>query len=163
MRTQNYRQDASRHALAVATFHEQMADFARRERLVRLREARHLSQEDAAHGVGVTTKSLRAWEKGGAIRWHNAQKLAKFYGVEPESIVQHESTKGSGDAPDLMAFLENDTSQLDRIEAKLDDLLTQLAAKELPSGFDQAAFQAGAQPAPSDAGPQRQPAKRAAS
>lgn len=67
-----------------------MADFARGERLRGLREGRHLSQEEAAHDLGVSVKSVRTWEKGGGIRWHNAQALGAFFGVDAESLVSRE-------------------------------------------------------------------------
>jgi transcriptional regulator with XRE-family HTH domain len=70
-----YPTNTSLRADALVTLRQQMADFARAERLRDLRDARHLSQEDAAHEIGVSVKSLRAWEKGGGIRWENALLL----------------------------------------------------------------------------------------
>jgi transcriptional regulator with XRE-family HTH domain len=90
VRTKNYRKIPSRNAELADTFRRQMADFARGQHLVKLRQARHLSQEDAAYEIGVTSKSLRAWEHGGKIRWDNAKKLAEFYGVEAEGLVSRE-------------------------------------------------------------------------
>lgn len=120
-RTTNYRQDASRRVIALATFQQQMADFARADQLVQLRERKRLSQENAAHEIGVSAKSLRAWEHGGGIRWHNVKKLAAFYGVKPESLVVQEPDRAQP-TPDLMPSL-NGNGQLDRIEAMLRTLL----------------------------------------
>lgn len=121
VRTQNYREISSRRAEAVATFREQMTDFARGELLRQLREKRPgLSQEDAAHGIGTTSKSLRKWEKGGAIRWHNAVKLGTYYEIDPSSLVIHESI--ADEVPDLMGALSPEPPSW------LADLQTQLAA-----------------------------------
>lgn len=64
-----------------------MADVARGERLRALREARHWSQETAAHRIGVSVKTLRAWEKGGRIKWANAKRAGEELEVDPESLV----------------------------------------------------------------------------
>lgn len=67
-----------------------MADTARGEHLLWLRGERHLSQEQAAHEVGVSVKTYRAWEKGGAIQWKNARRVAELFDVDPESLVSRE-------------------------------------------------------------------------
>lgn len=64
-----------------------MADFARGELIRKLREDLHLSQEEAAHRIGVSVKTIRAWEKGGKIRWPNAKSAGKVYSVDPEELV----------------------------------------------------------------------------
>lgn len=97
-----------------------MTDFVRGERLRSLREARHLSQEAVAFELRVSTKSVRAWEHGGKIRWKNAKALAAFYGVDPEGLVTREEL--DGDAPDVLGVLGS-PDQLARIEGKLDQLL----------------------------------------
>lgn len=89
-RTKNYRSAPSRRPVALATFRQQMADYARAERLRELREARHLSREKVAAEVGVSTKTLYSWENGGGIRWENAKELAAFYDVDPESLVSRD-------------------------------------------------------------------------
>jgi DNA-binding XRE family transcriptional regulator len=101
-----------------------MADFVRGEQLVKLRG--HVSQEKAASEIGVSAKSLRAWEKGGSIRWYNAEKLAAYYEVAPESLVIHESVLSTNGAPDLMGALASPTSQLDRVEAMLEAIMAHL-------------------------------------
>jgi transcriptional regulator with XRE-family HTH domain len=120
-RTTNYRAGASRGPVVLATFRDQMADFARAERLRELRKDTHLSREKVAGEIGVTTKTLYSWENGGSIRWHNAQKLAAFYGVDPESLVSREFSEAVGVSE----------SQLDRIEAKLDRLVSLLEPPEV--------------------------------
>lgn len=95
-RTQNYRAGHSRGPVALATFRDQMADYARAEHLRELRAATHLSREKVAAEIGVTTKTLFSWENGGKIRWPNAKKLGAFYGVDPESLVSREIPAAAG-------------------------------------------------------------------
>lgn len=113
-RNRNYRKTSFTQAELVASFRKQMADFARGERLVQLREAKHLTQDEAAHQIGVSEKSLRAWEKGGKIRAENVRRVGAFYEVDPNELVDRESLDDDGNG----GF-----TQLDRIEAKLDRLL----------------------------------------
>ena len=75
-----------------------MADYARSEELRRLREKRHWSQETAAHEIGVTTRTLREWEKGGAIKWVNAKRAGRTYGVDPERLVSREQVNDPDEA-----------------------------------------------------------------
>lgn len=123
MRTSHYLSNTSRNADRLVTFHQQMADFARGQRLRALRDERHLSQEDAAHEIGVTTKALRAWEKGGKIKWENAKSAGAFYGVDPESLVSREV----GSIPGVPGA---EKSQLDRIEETLNAVLAELATTQ---------------------------------
>lgn len=116
-RTSNYRPGSSRNAASLDTFRQQMADFARGQRLKELREDAHLSQEDAAHKIGVSTKSVRVWEKGGKIKWANAKKAAALYKVDAESLVTREEGVAS------WGVASDEEPQLDRIEAKLDLLI----------------------------------------
>lgn len=74
----------------MARFRQQMADHARGEKLKTLRNQRRLNQEDAAHEIGVSAKTLRAWEKGGPIKWENAKAAASFYEVDAEGLVERE-------------------------------------------------------------------------
>lgn len=111
--TQNYRPGSSRKHLTLASFREQMADFARGERLLELRKTTHLSRERAAMEIGVSAKTLFEWEHGGKIRWENAQKAALFYSVDPESLVTR----------DIAVLPEAEPSQLDRIEANQEEML----------------------------------------
>lgn len=120
----HYPQNTSLRAKRLDSFRQQMADFARAERLRDLREARHLSQEDAAHEIGVTVRSLRAWEKGGGIRWANAKSAATFYGVDPESLVSREQGEDDEGAPERPA----DVELHQEIAALRMELLAELAA-----------------------------------
>ncbi len=121
-RTRRYRAGTSQRAGSLASLREQMADFARGERLRELRQALHLSQEDFAHEVGVTAKTVRTWEHGGKIKWPNAKNVARFVGVDPEELVEREPV---GSAPSLPPPAVTGT-QLDRIEQKLDLILSAL-------------------------------------
>lgn len=82
-----------------------MADHARGETFRRLREERHLSQEDAAHELGVSVKTVRAWEHGKGIKWENAKVAGRFYGVDPETLVDRELPAGEVDVGQLAAEL----------------------------------------------------------
>ncbi len=116
----------------MATFREQMADFARAELLRQLREGARLSREKAAAEIGVSAKSLYAWEHGGKIKWVNAQKAGAFYGVDPESIVSRDEPGSK------MAEMDFTETQLDRIEAKLDEVLRRLGDDGYPPPPDDA-------------------------
>lgn len=151
----HYRHGSSQNAGSLATFREQMADYARAERLRELRRAKHLSRERVASEIGVSTKTLYAWENGAKIKWENAQKAGAFYGVDPETLVSRASSSEgvAGEEPE---------EQLDRIEAKLDELLD-LARTIDPAAItepliedveDQAAPRASTDPAATDNGAQ---------
>ena len=102
-----------------------MADYAKGEQLRSLREAAHMSREDAAHAIGVTTRALYVWEvKDGPIKWENAQRAAKVYGVEPETLVSREKLGGYGEQLDRM---EQQLAELRQGQA---ELLKRLAAAQ---------------------------------
>ena len=117
-RTQNFLSAGSPNALRLATFRQQMADYARGQRLRELRERKHESQENVAYGLGVSVKTIRSWEHGGKIRWLNAKRLGAFYGVDAESLVSREELSAEEIGPALAG-----DDQLDRIEEKLDQVL----------------------------------------
>lgn len=122
-------------------------------RLAALRDSRGLSQEELAHLAGISVKTISRFENGRHDGSRSTvRSLAKALKVNEHEIV------GPPPAP-----LGLGDSQLDRIEAKLDELLTQLAASQLPAGFDAAAFQAGAQQAPSAEEPPRRTGSQQAS
>jgi len=124
----NYRQNTSLRANALVTLRQQMADFARAEKLRKLRDDRHLSQEDAAHEIGVSVKSLRAWEKGGGIRWANAKTVAAFYGVDPETLVSRERD-GGGPTPDVLGtFSRSDSELLREVASQVAQLASSTSA-----------------------------------
>lgn len=53
-----------------------------------LRLERGLTQEDLAKNLGVSRGSIWIWESGtGKIGDLNRYKVARFFGVEPEQIV----------------------------------------------------------------------------
>ena len=114
------------------TFLDQMADYARGERLRELRERRRMSQEHVAGEVGVSTKTVWSWEHGGKIKWANAQRIAAFYGMDPEELV----TRDLADTPDMLGTLNGNgpalslEERLDEIDRKLDELLRRLPAQD---------------------------------
>ena len=122
-RTSHFPTATSSQAQLVARFRQQMADHARGERLKSLRTDRRLNQEDAAHEIGVSTKTLRTWEKGGPIKWENAKAAATFYEVEAESLVEREPGTS-------IATLAENPDQLNRIERKLDEILDYISGRQ---------------------------------
>lgn len=110
-----YRPGASRGRQSLVSFRAQMADYAKGDVLLMLRTRKRMSREAVAAELGVTTKTVYAWEKqNGGIRWEHARKLGSFYDVEPESLVTRDPDEAAG-VPSR--------EQLDRIE----ETLTQLA------------------------------------
>lgn len=104
-----------------------MADYARGATFKRLREDRHLSQEDAAHEIKVSVKTLRSWEHDGGIKWDNAKHAAKFYGVAPEDLVDRELPESD---EERHARLDEELSELrDGLAAAL-DALSRLVPRE---------------------------------
>jgi transcriptional regulator with XRE-family HTH domain len=139
-----------------------MADYARGEVLRELRAAtptddgKRLSQEDAAHKIGVTAKTLRSWEGGGPIKWENAQKAAAFYGVEPADIATRDQAEDLGPAH----------AEIRRIEAKLDLLLQHFGVELEPETISEAVEKVrgrlGGEGPPPDSGERRHHDRRAA-
>jgi DNA-binding XRE family transcriptional regulator len=125
-RSRHYRGTGSSNAERLARFRQQMADVARGDLIRRLREDRHLSQEDAAHEIGVSVKTIRAWEKGGGILWPNAKRAGRFYGVEPETLVSRED----GESIEVEIASDKLDDRLDRLEAKVDRLVDALNSEE---------------------------------
>lgn len=125
-RTHHFPSAPSQRAELLASFRKQMADHARGERLKALRTERRLNQEDAAHEIGVSAKTLRTWEKGGPIKWENAKAAANFYEVDPESLVEREP------APpiDLMDALKDaEVPSVKRVEDQIAALRTELLSE----------------------------------
>ncbi|MFT4035906.1 MAG: helix-turn-helix transcriptional regulator [Patulibacter sp.] len=93
-----------------------MADYAKGQLLRELRASTGKSREQVAHELGVTTKTVYAWENSGGIKMGNAIKIADLFGVEdPATLISRESAG---------------VSQLDRIEAKLDAILGRLGVAQ---------------------------------
>jgi transcriptional regulator with XRE-family HTH domain len=90
-------------------------DAQRREELAaRIKELRGLrTQQAIADRVGVTLRAYQAWEAGGGITWENIEALAKAFGVSEDYLLY-------GEVGDRLRA----GTQLERIEAKLDALLT---------------------------------------
>lgn len=109
----------------------------------RLRELRkqrgNPPQQTVAERVGVSYRSLQAWEAGETKpNYGSLQKLAVYYGVSEEHILM-------GGA-DLAPVEPVDQDQLDRIEQKLDrqyamlsQLLTKLTTDEAISAMEEGA------------------------
>lgn len=98
------------------------------QRLTELREQRGgPPQEVVAQEVGVSYRSIQAWEAGETKpSWRNLTQLATYYGVSPEFILVGENGTTAA-VPD---------TQLERIEAKLDELLELVRAIERGSLAD---------------------------
>jgi transcriptional regulator with XRE-family HTH domain len=73
-------------------------------------------QPQIAERVGVTLRAYQEWEAGGGIAWPNLEKLADIHGVSTDWL-EH------GDEQPVPA-----PSQLDRIERKLDEVLSRIGA-----------------------------------
>lgn len=118
----------SQNAERLASFHQQMADVTRGDRLRRLREQRHISQEEAAHNIGVTTKTYGLWERGARIRWKNAVQAGAFYGVDPDELVTREVTTGAPFATESAEVLRAVEELRREVAAMKMELLTAVAA-----------------------------------
>jgi len=102
-----------------------MSDYARGEYLKELREGRRLNQEDAAHEIGVSAKTLRTWEKGGPIKWENAKAAGAFYEVDPEQLVTRETS--TADLSDAFSQAEPDSELKEMLREVLDQQAQLLA------------------------------------
>lgn len=90
------------------------------ERLLELRERHGLSQEDAAHKVGITTRQWQRWETGESMPYpRNLDAVASRFGISVADFF------------DEPADISVDVGQLDRIESKLDEILSLLRDPEV--------------------------------
>lgn len=108
-----------------------MADVARGERIKQLRKARHWSQETAAHRIGVSVKTVRAWEKGGRIKWANAKRAGEELDVDPESLVSVDRPE-AGEPPEAdyaMATKADLLAMQSRLLAEIAKVQKQLQAR----------------------------------
>lgn len=88
-------------------------------RLRDLRRSRNWSQEDAAHAMGTTTSTWGRWERGQVQPYERHwQRIAEVFGEEA-------AREARGTPP---GFEASGKSQLDRIEAKLDQVLEGMTA-----------------------------------
>lgn len=119
----------------------------RRERVVQrltdLRERHGLSQEDAAHKVGVTHRQWQRWEAGESMPYpRNLDGVASAFGISIQEFFD--------DQP-----LPPDPVQLDRVEAKLDELLGLLRPKGPAEALEAEADRIDAMPPRNGAKPRR--------
>lgn len=57
------------------------------ERMKLARQVAGLSQEEAAHRLGVTTRTYARWERGETAGWlSQVERIAEAFGVDPEEI-----------------------------------------------------------------------------
>lgn len=105
---------------------------AQAERIKELREAKgrregtKISQETAAHEIGVSVRQYRTWESTGAdMMPENVKAAAAYYGTTVDYIERGEAAGGA--TPDLST---NGRPSLDQIDAKLDQILETLRNAE---------------------------------
>lgn len=103
---------------SVAELQMALADKARGAHIQRLRQRKRLTQQAMAEKLGIAYRTYQTWESGTMPEWPNLEKLALALGTTPERLI------GDDEIPE--------PSQLDRIEAKLDELLELLR----PSGTE---------------------------
>jgi transcriptional regulator with XRE-family HTH domain len=101
-----------------------LEDKARGQRIAALRKNKRLTQQAMADRLKIGYRTYQTWESGSVMpEWPNLEKLAKFFKVKPEDII------GEIPDPDRLLGPGNEISiQLDRLEAKLDRALGELAA-----------------------------------
>lgn len=122
------------------------------ERLLELRERHGLSQEDAAHKVGITTRQWQRWETGESMPYpRNLDAVASRFGISVAEFF------------DPAEAVTADVAQLDRIEAKLDEILSRLPAEGLAEVLEQEAARLAEQRERPAAKSPRKPPRRKAS
>lgn len=128
-----------------------LADKARGQHIKRLRESRRLTQQAMAEKLGIAYRTYQTWEAGTMPEWSNLERLATALGVRAEELI--------GEDPPAAAS----QSQLDRIEAKLDQLLEVLSPSSRAEGpaevLEEAAARARAQRTPPAATSRRTPGR----
>lgn len=120
----------------------------------RIKELRgHLPQPVLAEKLGVSLRAVQKWEAGeSAPQWDNIVRLSKLFDVTQNYLLY-----GKRDAA------SDELSQLDRIEAKLDDLLSRLPVEGLAEVLEAEAARLAELRERSDAASLRKPQKRKAS
>lgn len=118
-----YAQDATTATRKVRTVAElQMAleEKARGQHIARLRRAKRMTQQAMAEKLGIAYRTYQTWEAGTMPSWPNLERLAIELGVRPEDII------GDEPAVAIQAMVATDSTQLDRIEAMLVEVLERL-------------------------------------
>lgn len=88
-------------------------------RIAELRNQAHLTQPVVAERVGVSLRAYQKWEAGKTRpNWTNLEHLAEVFGVKEDEII--------GDAT-----LDDEASQLSRMENKLDWIMDALDHSEI--------------------------------
>jgi transcriptional regulator with XRE-family HTH domain len=94
----------------------------RAERIRALKEQHpETTWEEIAGFVGVTPRAAQAWAEDGQIRARNAKRLAELFDADYDWIYW-------GRGQDSHVSTELDAKQLDRIEQKLDSIVSALAS-----------------------------------
>lgn len=115
-----YAQNATtrpRRVHSLAELRMALEDKARGQRISTLRKRNHLTQQAMAERLGIAYRTYQTWEAGRMPEWHNVEKLAKFFKVKPEAIVG-----------EITEFDADTLSQLDRIEQRLEEAITEVRA-----------------------------------
>jgi transcriptional regulator with XRE-family HTH domain len=122
--------------LAMAADAEQLHAQAQRIRKLRKDKGRRggvfISQETAAHGIGVSSRTYRTWEAEGAeLKLENLKALAAYYDTVPDYIER--GLTHPAPTPDL-----GKPTQLERIEQavvaideKIERLMLELSDREM--------------------------------
>lgn len=109
------------------------------QRLRRLRESKLVSQETAAHGIGVSVRAYRDWETGkGGISDENAPKVAAYFDTTTDFLrLGHELGEGTViEGEDVLALIARNTERLERLEEVIDELAENLhSVRELTEGL----------------------------
>jgi DNA-binding XRE family transcriptional regulator len=118
-------------AADVERLHEQAERIKRLRREKERRDGISISQETAAYAIGVSSRTYRTWEgQGATLQFDNLKALADYYETTTGYIEhgQHVET------PDLSS--DGQPAQLDRIEQKLDQVLSLLQAQEVDTAME---------------------------
>lgn len=122
------------------TFRLQMADVARGEQIRALREQKkresengRLTQPTVADAVGVTLRAYQDWEASDednpkGISWENAKKLAKFFGVDAETLVRRPDEPEPGPWGEELKALRGQIDRLETTIAERDEKLDLILA-----------------------------------
>lgn len=105
---------------------EELASQAERLRDLK-RQARGVTFKNIADATGATERQAQRWFAGDSdIGPENLKALARFLGTTPDYIEYGTVARKRGPTPNVVNDLSAD--HLDRLEAKLDEILDQLAA-----------------------------------